>query len=165
MTKVVQINKETLDFLKKDATKTTKASSKKIVKAVAKKKPTKIKLSGFPAELLLNGEELTYDDITNFVRAEAGGNENNVEIQCLVPSPEDVPFGWGGKKGGVRHFIQSSFLTGINGDKRLGFILNQCAKLGHSRKKPNVLLALLNGGYSPSSKYWGTPYVKLIVNK
>ena len=150
MTKVVA--------LKKEAPSTAKASSKKIVKAVAKKKPV-------IAELLLNGEELTYDDITNFVRTEAGGNENNVEIQCLVPSPEDVPFGWGGKKGGVRHFIQSAFLTGIKGDKRLGFILNQCAKLGHSRKKPNVLLALLNGGYSPSSKYWGTPYVKLIVNK
>ena len=60
MTKVVQINKETLDFLKKDATKTTKASSKKIVKAVAKKKPV-------VAELMLNGEELTYDDIISFV--------------------------------------------------------------------------------------------------
>ncbi len=150
MTKVVA--------LKNEAPSTAKASSKKIVKAVAKKKPV-------IAELMLNGEELTYDDIISFVKVEAGGNENNVEIQCLVPSPEDVPFGWGGKKGGVRHFIQSSFLTGINGDKRLGFILNQCAKLGHSRKKPNVLLALLNGGYSPSSKYWGTPYVKLIVNK
>lgn len=142
--------------LKKEIPNTTKASSKKIVKAVTKRKM---------AELLLNGEELTYEDITVFVKTKAGGNENNVEIQCLVPSPEDVPFGWGGKKGGVRHFIQSSFLTGINGDKRLGFILNQCARLGHSRKKPTVLLALLNGGYSPSSKYWGSPYVKLIVNK
>ena len=150
MTKVVAI--------KNEVPNTTKASSKKIVKAVAKKKPV-------IAELMLNGEELTYDDIISFVKVEAGGNENNVEIQCLVKSPDDVPFGWGGKKGGVRHFIQSSFLTGIKGDKRLGFILNQCAKLGHSRKKPNVLLALLNGGYSPSSKYWGTPYVKLTVSK
>tara|TARA_R110000751_G_scaffold49494_7_gene110132 strand:+ start:2325 stop:2771 length:447 start_codon:yes stop_codon:yes gene_type:complete len=142
--------------LKKEIPNTIKASSKKIVKTVTKRKI---------AELLLNGEELTYEDITVFVKEKAGGNENNVEIQCLVPNPEDVPFGWGGKKGGVRHFLQSSFLTGINGDKRLGFILNQCARLGHSRKKPNVLLALLNGGYSPSSKYWGTPYVKLTVNK
>ena len=148
--------------LKKEIPNTIKASSKKIVKTVTKRK---IADSAYFAELLLNGEELTYEDITVFVKEKAGGNENNVEIQCLVPNPEDVPFGWGGKKGGVRHFLQSSFLTGINGDKRLGFILNQCARLGHSRKKPNVLLALLNGGYSPSSKYWGTPYVKLTVNK
>tara|TARA_R100001591_G_scaffold22630_2_gene32304 strand:- start:226 stop:699 length:474 start_codon:yes stop_codon:yes gene_type:complete len=157
MTKVVA--------LKKEARSTKKASSKKVVKAVAKEKPTKIKLAGFPAELVLNGNELTYDDITNFVRTEAGGNENNVEVTALVDKPEDVPFGWGGKKGGVRDILQKAFLTGYNGDKRLGFILNQGAKLGHSRKKPNVLLALLNGGYSPSSKYWGTPYVKLTVTK
>ena len=46
MTKVVAI--------KNEVPNTTKASSKKIVKAVAKKKPV-------IAELMLNGEELTYD--------------------------------------------------------------------------------------------------------
>jgi len=34
---------------------------------------------------------------------------------------------------------------------------------GHSRKKPVCLHALMHGGYSPSSKYWGTPFVKLVV--
>ena len=51
MTKVVAI--------KNEVPNTTKASSKKIVKAVAKKKPV-------VAELMLNGEELTYDDIISF---------------------------------------------------------------------------------------------------
>ena len=92
MTKVVA--------LKKEARSTKKASSKKVVKAVAKEKATKIKLAGFAAELVLNGNELTYDDITSFVRTEVGGNENNVEVTALVDKPEDVPFGWGGKKGG-----------------------------------------------------------------
>jgi len=152
MTKVVA--------LKKEVRSTKKASSKKVVKAVAKRQ-----ITGSYAELVHGGNELTYDEITSFVRTEAGGNENNVEVTALVDKPEDVPFGWGGKKGGVRDILQKAFLTGYNGDKRLGFILNQGAKLGHSRKKPNVLLALLNGGYSPSSKYWGTPYVKLTVTK
>ena len=80
-----------------------------------------------------------------------------------LTSAEPVPFGYGGKVGGVRQRIQDWMLKGIDGDTSLKLVLSKAAKLGHSRKKPNCLLALMNGGYTPSSKYWGTAYVKLVV--
>jgi hypothetical protein len=54
-------------------------------------------------------------------------------------------------------------LKGVDGDNSLKAALNKAAPLGHSRKKPVCLHALMHGGYSSSSKYWMTPYVKLVV--
>jgi len=61
--------------------------------------------------------------------------------------------------------IQDWFLFGVGKDKDMSLktILGKAAPLGHSRKKPTCLHALLHGGYSPSSKYWMTPYIKLVV--
>jgi hypothetical protein len=129
-----------------------KSATKKVVKSV---------------ELMVTDQELTYDDIWNFVQTKAGGNEANVKIVPLdnvdLKSDAPVPFGYGGKTGGVRQQIQDWMLRGVEGDSTLKAILNKAAPLGHSRKKPVCLHALLHGGYSPSSKYWMTPYVKLVV--
>ena len=135
------------------AKKTTpKPATKKVVKSV---------------ELMVTDQELTYDDIWNFVQTKAGGNEANVKIVPLdnvdLKSDAPVPFGYGGKTGGVRQQIQDWMLRGVEGDATLKAVLNKAAPLGHSRKKPVCLHALLHGGYSPSSKYWMTPYVKLVV--
>lgn len=135
------------------AKKTTpKSATKKVVKSV---------------ELMVTDQELTYDDIWNFVQTKAGGNEANVKIVPLdnvdLKSDAPVPFGYGGKTGGVRQQIQDWMLRGVEGDATLKAVLNKAAPLGHSRKKPVCLHALLHGGYSPSSKYWMTPYVKLVV--
>jgi hypothetical protein len=129
-----------------------KSATKKVVKSV---------------ELMVTDQELTYDDIWNFVQTKAGGNEANVKIVPLdnvdLKSDAPVPFGYGGKTGGVRQQIQDWMLRGVEGDLTLKTVLNKAAPLGHSRKKPVCLHALLHGGYSPSSKYWMTPYVKLVV--
>jgi hypothetical protein len=129
-----------------------KSATKKVVKSV---------------ELMVSDQELTYDDIWNFVQTKAGGNEANVKIVPLdnvdLKSDAPVPFGYGGKTGGVRQQIQDWMLRGVEGDATLKAVLNKAAPLGHSRKKPVCLHALLHGGYSPSSKYWMTPYVKLVV--
>jgi hypothetical protein len=129
-----------------------KSASKKVVKSV---------------ELVVTDQELTYDDIWHFVQTQAGGNEANVKIVPLdnvdLKSDAPVPFGYGGKAGGVRQIIQDLMLRGVDGDVTLKTVLNKAAPLGHSRKKPVCLHALLHGGYSPSSKYWMTPFVKLVV--
>ena len=110
-----------------------KSATKKVVKSV---------------ELVVTDQELTYDDIWHFVQTQAGGNEANVKIVPLdnvdLKSDAPVPFGY-------------------DGDLTLKAVLTKAAPLGHSRKKPVCLHALLHGGYSPSSKYWMTPYVKLVV--
>ena len=104
------------------------------------------------AELLVKDKELSYDDIWKFVQDQAGGNEANVLIVPLdnvdLKGDRPVPFGYGGKVGGVRQRIQDGMLKGIDGD---------------SRKKPVCLHALMHGGYSSSSKYWMTPFIKLVV--
>jgi len=129
-----------------------KSASKKVVKSV---------------ELVVTDQELTYEDIWHFVQTQAGGNEANVKIVALdnvdLASDSPVPFGYGGKAGGVRQIIQDLMLRGVDGDVTLKTVLNKAAPLGHSRKKPVCLHALLHGGYSPSSKYWMTPFVKLVV--
>ncbi len=114
------------------------------------------------------GNELTYACIWAFVQQHAGGNLHNVQV---VPLPnvqldqvQPVPFGYNGKAGGVRATIQNMFLQGVKGSNTLATILQVAGKqFGLSKKQPICLLALLNGGYSPSSPVWGTGYVKLVV--
>ena len=119
------------------------------------------------ATLQNEGAPLTYAQIWQFVNTHAAGNLHNVQV---VPLPnvklgdaQPVPFGFTGKTGGVRATIQNWLLSGVNGNNSLAAILNAAKPLGHSTKSPNCLLAMLNGGYSPSSATWGTGYVKLVV--
>ena len=135
-------------------TKTVKSSPK--AKAVVKS-----------AELVVTDKEITYAEIWSFIQEHAGGNEANVKIvprdNVDAESAVPVPFGYGGRPGGVRQKIQDWMLKGVDGDTSLKASLTKAAPLGHSRKKPVCLHALMHGGYSPSSKYWMTPYVKLVV--
>ena len=136
--------------------------STKVVKSAPRAKAT-VK----SVELMVTDKELSYDEIWAFVQKHAGGNEANVKIVPLdnvdLTDAAPVPFGYGGKSGGVRQRIQDWMLKGVEGDTSLKAVLNKAAPLGHSRKKPVCLHALMHGGYSPSSKYWMTPYVKLVV--
>ena len=119
------------------------------------------------ATLQNTGTPLEYSEIWAFVNAEAGGNINNVQVVPLdnvkLDSDQPVPFGYTGKTGGVRATIQDWLLKGVDGNHSLFSILNAAKPLGHSTKSPICLLAMLNGGYTPSSKVWGTGYVKLEV--
>lgn len=138
--------------------------------ATAKKKATTqptAKAEVKRAELVVTDTEITYAEIWAFVQEHAGGNEANVKIVPLdnvdAASTSPVPFGYGGRAGGVRQRIQDWMLRGVDGDTSLKTALTKAAPLGHSRKKPVCLHALMHGGYSPSSKYWMTPFVKLVV--
>jgi hypothetical protein len=119
------------------------------------------------ATLQNTGTPLNYSDIWAFVQAEAGGNIHNVQVVPLdnvkLESDQPVPFGYTGKVGGVRATIQDWLLKGYEGNHSLFAILNAAKPLGHSTKSPICLLAMLNGGYTPSSKVYGTGYVKLVV--
>ena len=118
---------------------------------------------------ITNGKPLTYACIWQFVNTHAQGQLANVQV---VPLPNvkkgnavPVPFGYNGKTNGVRATIQNWFLFGVKGAKQnnAGVAQAHAKKLGHSTKRPICLLALLNGGYSPSSATWGTSFVKLVV--
>ena len=116
-----------------------------------------------------NGKPLTYACIWQFVNTHAQGQLANVQV---VPLPNvkkgnavPVPFGYNGKTNGVRATIQNWLLFGVKGAKQNNahVALTNAKPLGHSYKSPICLLALLNGGYSPSSATWGTSFVKLVV--
>ena len=118
---------------------------------------------------ITNGKPLTYACIWQFVNTHAQGQLANVQV---VPLPNvktgnalPVPFGYNGKTNGVRATIQNWLLFGVKGAKQNNahVALTNAKPLGHSYKSPICLLALLIGGYSPSSATWGTSFVKLVV--
>ena len=116
-----------------------------------------------------NGKPLTYKCIWDFVNTHAQGQLANVQVVPLsnvkTGDAVPVPFGYNGKVGGVRATIQNWLLFGVKGAKQNNahVALTNAKPLGHSYKSPICLLALLNGGYSPSSATWGTSFVKLVV--
>ena len=116
-----------------------------------------------------NGKPLTYKCIWDFVNTHAQGQLANVQEVPLsnvkTGDAVPVPFGYNGKVGGVRATIQNWLLFGVKNAKQNNahVALTHAKPLGHSYKSPICLLALLNGGYSPSSATWGTSFVKLVV--
>ena len=111
-----------------------------------------------------------------FINTHANGNINNVVVGPKsnvvtnpTPNKPATPFGYGGKGNGVRATIQNALLFGTNPTnnsqpfKNVGSALSFASKLGHSAKNPICLLALLNGGYSPSSSTWGVGFITLQV--
>ena len=116
-----------------------------------------------------NGKPLTYKCIWDFVNTHAQGQLANVQVVPLsnvkTGDAVPVPFGYNGNVGRVRATIQNWLLFGVKNAKQNNahVALTHAKPLGHSYKSPICLLALLNGGYSPSSATWGTSFVKLVV--
>ena len=132
------------------------------------KKTTTTKTAATKVATLQNtGTPISYAQIWAFVNTHAAGNLHNVQVVPLpnvkLGNAQPVPFGFTGKPTGVRTTIQNWVLSGVNGNNSLAAILNAAKPLGHSTKSPVCLMAMLNGGYSPSSAVWGTGYVKLVV--
>ena len=119
------------------------------------------------ATLQNTGTPISYAAIWQFVNTHAAGNLHNVQVKPLanvkLGNAQPVPFGYTGKPTGVRTTIQNWLLNGVNGNNSLAAILNAAKPLGHSTKSPICLLAMLNGGYTPSSPVYGTGYVQLVV--
>ena len=116
-------------------TKKSPRPTKQTVKAVVKTRK--------PETLVVGKEELTYDQIWLWVNSKAGGNLANVKIVPLdnvdLTSAEPVPFGYGGKTGGVRQQIQDWMLKGVDGDMSLKTVLGKAAKLGYATESTHVL--------------------------
>ena len=119
---------------------------------------------------ITNGKPLTYACIWQYVNTHAQGQLANVQVVPLTNvktgNAIPVPFGYNGKVNGVRATIQNWLLFGVKNAKQNNahVALTHAKPLGHSYKSPICLLALLNGGYSPSSATWGTSFVKLVVS-
>lgn len=132
-------------------------------------KPATVAANAAKAEL--TGPNVTATALHTFVNTAAGGNAHKVHI---VPLPNvqqgaacPLPFTNMAKQG-KRASIMWALVNGTpvpNGQPSptLAAFMAYAGKLGASQRNPLDLLAALNGGFSPSSKTWGTPYVKLVV--
>ena len=79
-----------------------------------------------------------------------------------------VPFGYNGAGTGTRALLQNNLLTVPNVAAHWAWCkTGPSANIGtvsaHTANNPVCLLALLNGGYSPSSKTWGQAFIHLTV--
>lgn len=117
------------------------------------------------------GEPVTAAQLWAFVNTKAGGNYSAVQIVPLANvnpnAASPIPF-TNMQKQGNRAAIFWAIVKGVpvpNGkpSRTLASYLAHSLKHGASSKNPLDLLAALNGGFSTSSKTWGTPYVKLVV--
>jgi hypothetical protein len=113
---------------------------------------------------------ITGKDVWEFVRKHAGNQEHNVEIVPLpnvaFDAPSPLPFTKMDREG-RRSKIMWAVVNGVGAekDRRLSTFLREALQHGGSKVRCADLVAALNGGYSESSKSWGTPFVKLRVIK
>ena len=140
----------------------------KMQKANTKKQAPK---KAQPVVFTHNGN-VTGAQVWEFINFNAGGNMGNVSVVPLPnvnltnPNNPPTPFGYQGKPNGTRAMYHNWLLKGLKGSNNLATITTAMVKHdGHSKRKLLCLTALLNGGYSPSSATWGTPFVQLVVNK
>ena len=145
--------------------KNAKVSSKSTGKAVVKKGA---KVAAVGQEFVASSDEITGNMVWQFINEKAGGNPNNVKVVPLdnvnVSDPKPTPFGYA-RPGGTRAMFHDFHVKGVDGDFRLGNMLDKMRGVdGHSKQKMICTVALLNGGYSRSSKTWGVPFVKLVAS-
>ena len=120
---------------------------------------------------------VTVQSLRAWVNANAGGNWANVKIvkQATVQASWQtqglkgpVPFGYNGNPNGTRALLQNNILSAPNMGAHWAWCkTGPMAAIGtvktHTPNNPVCLLALLNGGYSPSSATWGQPFIHLTV--
>jgi hypothetical protein len=114
----------------------------------------------------------------------AGGDYNNVRVEPLIQNitadavpGKPLPFlaKGEGKRADIvsalagQHHGYVSFPTPLRKhfleSRSLSDFLRYSATLGASRLKIEDLLAVLNGGFNSSSRYWGRSYIELVVTK
>ena len=142
----------------------------KTTKAKVKEAANALKDQGTP---ILEGiqdpdKPLTPNDVWEFVKEHAGNNPHNVEIvpleNVVADAPRPLPF-TSMDRAGPRAQVMWSLVNGCGEGKcrRLSTFIKEAGQHGASGKRVPDLLAALNGGYSRSSKQWGTPFVMLRV--
>ena len=167
------------------ATTTTSTNTKGVTLAksaalpvIAKATPTATQTAPSAAQAFsfANGNPVTFNSLRAWCNANAGGtapvNLAKVAINVLpnvnaqwqaqgLRGP--VPFGYQGKPLGQRATLFNIALNSAT----LATYFATCAKSPTTKcctiGNPNVLTALLNGGFTPSAKTWGTPFVTLSI--
>lgn len=123
-----------------------------------------------PAVLAYSGKPVTAAALWAWVQANAGGNPANVRIvpldNVVRTAPRPLPFA-AMDKAGKRSSILWALVNGTPGkdgksDKLDAFKAYAIAH-GASGHKLDDLLAAMNGGFSASSKSYGTGFVRLEV--
>jgi hypothetical protein len=143
------------------------AKSKKVTKSTGKavvKKASKVTTLGTAFQ---PAGEVNGNAVWQFINEKAGGNPNNVMVVPLdnfkLEDSKPTPFGYG-RPNGTRAQFHDFHGKGVDGDFRLGNMLDKMRSVdGHSKQKMICTVALLNGGYSLSSKTWGTPFIQLVA--
>tara|TARA_R100001244_G_scaffold83387_1_gene64364 strand:- start:227 stop:688 length:462 start_codon:yes stop_codon:yes gene_type:complete len=141
-----------------------KSTGKAVVKSAKPKGGNVVALGTVFAS---SGDEVNGDQVWQFINEKAGGNPNNIKVQPLdnfkVSDPKPTPFGYA-RPGGTRAQFHDFHGKGVDGDFRLGNMLDKMRGVdGHSKQRMICTVALLNGGYSRSSKTWGIPFIKLVA--
>ena len=105
-----------------------------------------------------------------FIKAHAGNNPANVEVVLAdgVDAKSERPFPFTQmQKPGKRSEIMWALVKGVgkDHDRRLSAIRQYAGERGMSGTKLDDLLAAMNGGFSATSKQWGTSFIKLRVRQ
>jgi hypothetical protein len=112
---------------------------------------------------------VTQEQVDLFINTQAGGNEERVGIAALpnLNPGQPAPFlkKQTGSKG--RPYIVNcllwGFVNGHTGPVNVAGVYAHFAKQGEKPQGKLDLLALLNGGFTASSKTWGQPFAQLVV--
>lgn len=121
--------------------------------------------------------EVTTESLRAWVNANAGGDWSKVKIvkqgnivadyqKAGLKGP--LPFGYNGKPDSTRALLQNHILASQTvADHWTWCKSGPKSNIGtvktHTANHPVCLLALLNGGYSPSSKTWGQAFIHLVA--
>lgn len=124
-----------------------------------------------PAMVKAKQPGITAANVHGFVNRAAGGNYSNVAIVFIgsKSGANPMPFanmGTGGKRAQILWAMVNGVPATTKGkpaSHNLASYLAYSVARGASKSAMLDLLAALNGGFSQSSKNWGTPYVKLVV--
>lgn len=103
---------------------------------------------------------ITAAQVWQFINEKAGGNPTNVRIVVLpnVDKKSATPLPYTNtQRAGKRATINLALVQGGT----LAEWNSVAVANGASKAGLGDLLAALNGGYTPSSKFWGTPYIRL----
>lgn len=148
--------------------------SKQIKAPVAKSAPAKAPANTATATLFASvNAPVTAETLRAFVNQHCGGQWQKVAIVPQAAVAMDwqakglkgpVPFGYNGGGNGPRATLQNKALQSANAAEFMAW--SKAHPQGgyvETPNRPHTLLALLNGGYSPSSKTWGQSFVHLAV--
>lgn len=139
----------------------------------------KAKPAAKPVAAAANGKAFIGPSVTSaqlwaWINGTCGGNVGAVTIvplpNCNLSAPSPLPF-TNMQRPGNRSTIMGAIVHGVpNATKgqpamrTLAAFIPFARKYGAQQGSLADLLAALNGGFTPSSKYWGTPYVKLVYS-